>query len=742
MLDLLSKAGEAGKLLDELSKGVQYTEVKTAKRGKASWQLFGYGALGAAVTFFVMAWIFTGADWGLYWRYNLARIYDAIPFVGLGHTELWLFTEGKTGIELTGSELVAKHHDLYHSKFWLRTYVFSLLSLAAGAASAYWRGRVLRERAKQVKDEVLRGTELTELAALTEQVEALWKFDGELHQKDIDNAIEKGETPPPPFSELQPRFTFAGVPLPPYAMQQNLLATGAMGTGKSNVIFDLADQVAAYGLQMICYDRTGEMTQYWYRAGTDSIFCPFDLRHVNWNPFAELENDIDFEVIAYGFKPKAKQAGDGEIFNQQCRSILVNIMRKLRREGKTNPYRATPECLWATITADVEVLGVWLADTEVGTLFGKNANKNGGAASIETLKEACKVLQHVRFDVTKPAFSLKKFVREGEGRRLFVLANAEVSDQLQQLTTVVFNILLGASLYGKPNPKKLKRVFLIDEGKSAGPINKMGTAITEGRKYGNGVMYGLQGLHQLDIFDEVDAKDIRANLSTQLIYRVPDYETSDKYSQQIGEVEVRELNDSNNWNDDHKVSGGTSTTTKTKRAVMASEINKFANFEGIVKLPGNLPAIKVKFPYKGRPSIASPWEPRDISIDKVEAEREAFLAKMDGRVEPEEISVPAIASEAAKTSVTETANKLDETAQVISEAAASPSTGSAPSTEPVSAVEAEALASQEVVEATEVTEVAEPAPVAAVAEVAEASAVDDAQASAEAALAAALATMR
>ncbi len=731
MHKMLNTDSKFGTWLSLFTKGGELVENELAMLLKKLKNIWAKAAAAFLLTYISIAWLLTGSEWGLYWKYNVARILD---FLFLGDNSL-LSLPTQNGNRLTASTLVELYHDKYHATFWFRTPVIFLLSLAACAAVVYFIQKAFVARGKLVKDEQLRGAEVAENQDVIDAVNQMWVEYEERHNAEIADAKEKGLPEPLPLEKLQPRFTFTGIPLPPEAMQQNVLATGGMGTGKSTAIFDLADQVAAVGLNMIIYDKVGEFVEYYYRAGRDIIFCPLDSRSPGFNLFAELENDYDFENMANGFIPPSKEKSDGEIFKSAARTLLVEMLRKLKEEGETNPARATTECLWECITSPPEALEIWLAGTPAATLLGKNSSKNGGAGALENLKEACKVLQYVRSG--DGSFSLKKFIREGGDRRLFLTSNQNVHEMLKPLTALALNILLAESMAGQKDPKHLKRVFFIDEFKSLGMVDMIGKAITEGRKFGNGLVFGAQGIHQFDIFDKVDSKDIRANLSTQLIMRVADEETGDRYSKLIGEAEVKVLNENHTWGADARDGGGVSSAIQNRRAVMASEIARLPNRTGYLKFPGDLPFTKVAFPYKGRKRVAIDWSPRDLRIETVREERRANAeARRNGKVMAEEdIAIPTVASETARTAVVEEVDGqelFDTVVGIFKEAAAKQETGSAPSPEVVE------TAPEAVVEAAVVAET----PVGQAEASPEAPASDDSVTSAEAALQAALASIR
>jgi Type IV secretion-system coupling protein DNA-binding domain len=516
------------------------------------------------------AWVMAGQDWSLYWKFNVARFVPS----SLDHMRMFSMSG------YAPSDLVSTFSGAYHSAFWFTSFI----AAAAGGAAAFFAGWSLYKRFMNqnaiFKDEFLRGAKIQSQEELIAQSEVMWSDEKAKSEK-------SGQ-------DMPIKFFLAGVPLPPKMAQRNILCTGGMGSGKSVAIFDLADQVAQSGRTMIIYDKVTEFARYYYREGIDVIFNPFDSRFPGWNIFNEINKEYEFDqMAAYLIPSDEKGGGTGDYFKSTARTVLSCILRKLWEEGNRN-NEALCNAIFETGQED---LYIWLKGTAAESLLNPDSKGTGGGGVLTTLTDAVKVLSYV----PSGDFSLKNFIREGGDRRLLITSKEEVHPILQPLTAMAMTVLYTTVMSGREVPLD-KYWFFIDEFYSLGKLPVFKVAVTEARKYGAVAVIGAQNVTQFEqMFGKEDALTIMSNLQNQLLLRVSDETTAERYSKLIGTGEFNEQSEGLSWGAATSKDGASvNIARKEKRAVLASEIMNLPDRTGFMKLAGDFSVARVYYEWKPR----------------------------------------------------------------------------------------------------------------------------------------------
>lgn len=98
------------------------------------------------------------------------------------------------------------------------------------------------------------------------------------------------------------RLAFGGIESPANIETQNILITGAPGSGKTNAVRDLCRQFRSADQKMIRVVSASDLDAIEIRP-TDIVFNPLDIRFPNWDMWAELQMEQDYKVFATAFLP-------------------------------------------------------------------------------------------------------------------------------------------------------------------------------------------------------------------------------------------------------------------------------------------------------------------------------------------------------------------------------------------------------------------------------------------------------
>ena len=93
-------------------------------------------------------------------------------------------------------------------------------------------------------------------------------------------------------------YKIGGFNYPKDTEHQHTLITGGPGTGKTQTILDLMEQIRKKNGKAVIYDKMGTFVRKLYDPKRDMILNPFDARSANWSIFSEAKESYEFDAIA------------------------------------------------------------------------------------------------------------------------------------------------------------------------------------------------------------------------------------------------------------------------------------------------------------------------------------------------------------------------------------------------------------------------------------------------------------
>lgn len=405
-----------------------------------------------------------------------------------------------------------------------------------------------------------------------------------------------------PAEEMHEAFTIGGVTVPRGAEAYHFLVVGSTGSGKSVCITQLLDHLEARGDIALVVDSGGGFSSRYYQEGRDYILNPFDDRCVPWSPTVEMAGPWDAEALAKSMVPDG--VGDSKDWNSYAQTLVTSVLRQLADKGQLS----IRDLLYYVQAAPIEELQPLLAGTPAAAQLG--SDKTFG--SIRTIAANYLATYAYLSDSENP-FSISKFIRKEKPGFLFLTYRDDQLDSLRNMISCALDVASRTIL--ALDPSRTRRVWLIiDEFASIGKVQSIEAVATKARKVGGCLLLGLQSVSQLqDRYGDKGAQTILSCLSSWLVLRCSDAETSEYISKYIGETEVSRMTRSESTSD---TSGGTDSRNEqinTQRAVMPVELQRLANLQGYFKLAGDYPicGVKLKFPKK-RDDRAESYAERDF----------------------------------------------------------------------------------------------------------------------------------
>lgn len=554
---------------DYFIRGSEVWHHKIAMAGKAIlWVITAALLAGSATAYLWLLVFFNQFERSIFWYYRLASIESFTGFGSVGMFARRLNLPGVDSVTLLPHAVVDVTRDVYAKTFGL-TWGGALIAavIVAGIVAAYVARFYTRFGRSKGEAEFLRGTRLVEADALAELVKSSSNGAG--------------------------AYTLAGVPIPAGIEMRNICAMGAMGTGKSQLMLDLADQVFERGRKSIIWDKTGEFTRLYFRPGKDVILNPFDQRYPGWNLFSEIRMVYEFEQISHSICPDPDNATANAVyFAAGARTVIASVLRKLWSEGK----RTTAEAVEVLLTLSPAEISEYLKGTDASMFVSVDAAEQA-LGVMSTLVSAIQFLKHV----PDGQFSIREWVQRDDDTRLFITSHETVHDVLQPLVAAYLDIAIRATMSREETREDRLWVWL-DELSSLGKIPILKISLTEARRYGVVHVIGLHNMAQLRAIYGGDlAQTQRSNLQTYVVCRVSDEETQEALSRLLGVQELDEQAEGLSFGAAPSRDGTSVQTSRRElRIVLPSEIKMLPDCEGFLQLAGSYPVARVRWEYKPR----------------------------------------------------------------------------------------------------------------------------------------------
>lgn len=370
---------------------------------------------------------------------------------------------------------------------------------------------------------------------------------------------------------------------------RHYLFAGSTGSGKSQAFYQIAEVARRRNDGGVVADVNAEMLSRFFNAERgDVILNPLDKRSENWSPLSEVRGQWDAERISKSIIPPGE--GSSAEWNHYGQVLLSAVIAKVWSENGKN-FDLTNLLLMSSN----EDLAEALAGTQAAQLFAPGAERM--LSSIRAITATyCQPLSYLSPTVGRDGFSVTKFIqREASDKRgawLFFPVRDDFFKSFRSLIAAQVDIAISALLSAEDDESR--RVwFCLDEFATWGRISSISDLLTKARKKGGVGVLGLQSISQIrETYGREGAQTLLANLGNWLTLRAGDAETADFMSKNIGDEQIRRLNESKNA-DGQK---STSEQIAVQRVILPAELQNLPDLAGILNIAGPLPAGWVTIP--------------------------------------------------------------------------------------------------------------------------------------------------
>ena len=441
---------------------------------------------------------------------------------------------------------------------------------------------------KLAKEKFLRGAKITSTKLLKKKIR---KFNFEESLKNLQFSCGS-------------HYSIAQIPFPRNVEFLHTIILGSTGTGKTNGILDLIDQIRKNGDRAIIYDKMGTLTSTYYDPSKDTILNPLDARSKAWSFFKEIRNESDYDYMASAFIQE-KRGNSDQFWIDAARRVFAVFAKKLKEEKGSDA--TNQEFVDALLKVGYEELAQFLTGTEAASLISTKSERTS-LSILSILATHISSMKYLRD--SKDNFSIRNWVETDSDGFLFISSRSDQHDSLQPLISTWIDIAVKALLsveQNNYNASKPRRIFIIlDEIGSLQQLPSLLDGLAQSRQFGGAFILSLHSISQLrSVYGKDKTETITSLCRNKIFFAGADEETSDYCSQNLGYQENEEVKEGISYGANEIRDGVSLSTQKNlRRVVIASEIMNMRALEAYLKFAGHFPISKISFKIKKRPKIA------------------------------------------------------------------------------------------------------------------------------------------
>lgn len=406
-------------------------------------------------------------------------------------------------------------------------------------------------------------------------------------------------------------FRIAGIDYPQDAQSRHTFIVGTTGSGKTQTLLNMVEQVRERGQKCVIFDPKGDFVSAFYDPKCDFILNPSDARCPAWSIFDECRTLSEFSVAAEALIPGDTSLSDS-FWVEGARTMFTNYCMECIANGNANNAALVDKLM----TAPLEEIYAILKDTPAGVIVDKDTPRMGQSvrAVFNTNARGLQLLPS-----KGEPFSVRNWVNNPEHDGSIIFLSTRIIDMplCRQLLTLWIDTALITLMSGKPSDET-QMWFFVDELSALHKLPTLKQALETSRSYGGAIVLGCHGKSQIsEVYGEEATKTILGLLNTKLFMSAADTETSNYAADIIGTQEVIDVQHGatiglNSMRDARSLSQ----TRTNRQLVMPQEVKSLPSLSGYLTFPEGLPAAPVFIVPKTRPGVAEAFIERLIEPRK------------------------------------------------------------------------------------------------------------------------------
>ena len=337
----------------------------------------------------------------------------------------------------------------------------------------------------------------------------------------------------PVFMRLGPHL-----PLPKTHWTRHMMLAGGVGSGKTQILLGLIEQLIALRAKTFIYDVKGDFTSKFPAV----LISPWDRRSAVWDIGADLVGPTHAASFAASVVPT--EQGNGKFWSEAAQSIITGVVRSLQNDQGnrwgwqdfSDRLNLTPEDLYALLAAHFAPAATLIKNPTASTTQSIIATVRAATRWVDDLALAWgnpdfeRRGKPAKVNARKQPISLRDWVKDDyRGHPTLIVQAGQDPTLTARYIAAMVNILAQDLISpAMPDDEQGRTVaFVLDE---LGSLSKMDLPplIDKGRSKGVVCILGMQDFGQLTmVYGKEQAQALIAMVGTQVICQVQAGETRD-----------------------------------------------------------------------------------------------------------------------------------------------------------------------------------------------------------------------
>ncbi|MFY2764352.1 type IV secretion system DNA-binding domain-containing protein [Arenimonas sp. MALMAid1274] len=311
---------------------------------------------------------------------------------------------------------------------------------------------------------------------------------------------------------------------------------GSVGSGKTQVLLPIVEQIIARNQKLFLYDVKGDFTAAFRRP---IIVSPFDRRSYVWDIGKDVRTPTQAAAFAASLIPE--DTGNGRFWSQAAQQLLTGAIRFLQNTKGT-------EWGWKDL-ADAVARGAPEMLVLIQEHYAKaapliaNAESQSTASVLATLAGYTRVIDDLALAWprrSKRSFSITDWIQDDYHGPSQIIVQAGEAQLTRAYIAAMVNIAVPSIISPALSENEEGRGihFILDELPSLGVIN-LAPLIDRGRSKGVVVLAACQDTGQLKaVYGEHQAKSLLSMVGTHIVCQVQAGETREEVARLLGKNKV------------------------------------------------------------------------------------------------------------------------------------------------------------------------------------------------------------
>jgi type IV conjugative transfer system coupling protein TraD len=380
-------------------------------------------------------------------------------------------------------------------------------------------------------------------------------------------------------------YRIGAIPLLKGSETRHLMITGGTGSGKTNCMHHLLQQIRAQNRSAIVVDVTGSLVDRHWREG-DILLNPLDSRSLSWHPWLEAESSTERKALAESLIPLSCSDRE-DYWRAAARAVFTALMEKLEDE------QSIGHLLNLALTVPLQELCEYLEDTKA-TAFIDIASEKTAASVRSVLASFIECLENLHD--RRELFSIKRWLQKStEDQWLFLSCSPQERSALNPLISTWISVAIRGIMSLSVDLDR-RIFFVIDELPALQRVRDLEMLLAESRKFGGCALLSLQSPAQLEsIYGPHVTQTIIGNCASKVVFSEQDPVIAQRISKIFGDCDFKEIQEGISYGA-HQMRDGVSLNVQSKREPLISsfDIQSLPPNNAYVRLPGTYPISKTK----------------------------------------------------------------------------------------------------------------------------------------------------